>query len=59
MSETLIKENIVGARNFNNILVTVVLIVAGIGFFLAGLSSYLSINLLLITDSNSDSELKL
>jgi hypothetical protein len=52
MSETLIKENIVGARNFNNILVTIVLIVAGIGFFLAGLSSYLSINLLLITDTS-------
>ena len=52
MSETLIKEIIVGARNFNNILVTVVLIVAGIGFFLAGLSSYLNINLLLITDTS-------
>ena len=48
MSETVIKENIVGARNFNSILVMIILIIAGTGFFLAGLSSYLNINLLMI-----------
>jgi hypothetical protein len=52
MSETLIKENIVGARNFNSILVMIILLVAGTGFFLAGLSSYLDINLLKITDTS-------
>jgi hypothetical protein len=52
MSETVIKENIVGARNFNSILVMIILIIAGTGFFLAGLSSYLNINLLIITDTS-------
>ena len=52
MSETVIKENIVGARNFNSILVMIILIIAGTGFFLAGLSSYLNINLLMITDTS-------
>ena len=52
MNETVIKENIVGARNFNSILVMIILMVAGTGFFLAGLSSYLNINLLKITDTS-------
>jgi len=52
MNETVIKENIVGARNFNSILVMIILLVAGTGFFLAGLSSYLDINLLKITDTS-------
>ena len=52
MSETVIKENIVGARNFNSILVMIILLIAGTGFFLAGLSSYLNINLLIITDTS-------
>jgi len=52
MNESLIKENIVGARNFKSVFVTVVLILAGSGFFLAGLSSYLNINLLQITDTS-------
>ena len=52
MNETVIRENIVGARNFNSILVMVILLVAGTCFFLAGLSSYLNINLLKITDTS-------
>jgi len=52
MSETLIKENIIGARNFNSIIFMIILIIAGIGFFLAGLSSYLNINLLKISDTS-------
>jgi hypothetical protein len=52
MNETVIRENIVGARNFNSILVMIILLVAGTGFFLAGLSSYLDINLLKITDTS-------
>jgi hypothetical protein len=52
MSETVIKENIIGARNFNSIIFMIILIIAGIGFFLAGLSSYLNINLLKISDTS-------
>jgi len=52
MSETIIKENIVGSRNINSILVMLLLLSAGLGFFLAGLSSYLNINLLQVTDTS-------
>ena len=52
MSEEILKENIVGARNVNSVFVMIILIIAGIGFFLAGLSSYLNINLLKITDTS-------
>jgi hypothetical protein len=52
MNETVIRENIVCARNFNSILVMVILLVAVTGFFLAVLSSYLNINLLKITDTS-------
>ena len=47
-----IKEEIVGARNISNIVVTLILLTAGSGFFLAGLSSYLRINLLVLTDTS-------
>jgi hypothetical protein len=50
-TETLIKDNIVGARNFRSFSIMLVLLTAGLGFFLAGLSSYLNINLLKITDT--------
>ena len=53
MTETIFKENIVGARNFNNYLIMFVLFFAGLGFFLAGLSSYLNINLLQVTDTSN------
>ena len=52
MSETVIKENIVGSRNTNSIVVMLLLLSAGLGFFLAGLSSYLNVNLLQITDTS-------
>lgn len=52
MSENIIKENITGARNIRSIFVMLVLLFAGLGFFLAGLSSYLNINLLKITDTS-------
>ena len=52
MSEIVIKENIVGSRNINSIVVMILLLCAGLGFFLAGLSSYLNINLLQITDTS-------
>jgi len=48
-----IRENIVGARNLNTIVTTIILFFAGFGFFLAGLSSYLNINLLVLTDTSA------
>ena len=48
-----IRENIVGARNFNTFVTMIVLFFAGLGFFLAGLSSYLNINLLILTDTST------
>ena len=50
MNETLIREEISGARNFRSIVTMIVLLLAGLGFFLAGLSSYFHKNLLVITD---------
>jgi len=50
-TNTLIREEITGARNLNTFFTMVILFFAGLGFFLAGLSSYLNINLLLITDT--------
>ena len=52
MNQTVIKEEIVGARNISTIFTMGVLFVAGLGFFLAGLSSYFSVNLLGITDTS-------
>ena len=48
-----IRENIVGARNFNTFVTMIILFLAGLGFFLAGLSSYLHINLLILTDTST------
>ena len=52
MDDIIIKEKIVGSRNISSFVVTLILFFAGLGFFLAGLSSYLHINLLKITDTN-------
>jgi hypothetical protein len=52
MDDIIIKEKIVGSRNLSSFVVTLILFFAGLGFFLAGLSSYLHINLLKITDTN-------
>lgn len=52
MNETLIREEILGSRNKESILVFFVLFFAGLGFFLAGLSSYLGENFLKITNTN-------
>ena len=53
MDSTFLKENITGARNINSIVIMFILFFAGLGFFLAGLSSYLNINLLIITDTKA------
>ena len=51
MEEILIKENIVGSRNLSTIISMLLLMIAGLGFFLAGLSSYFNVNLLFVTDT--------
>lgn len=51
MSQTIVRENIIGARNISSYFLMLVLLFAGIGFFLAGLSSYLQINLLILTNT--------
>ncbi len=48
-----IRENITGSRNINNIAISLILLIAGVGFFLAGLSSYLNRNLLYVTDTSN------
>jgi hypothetical protein len=52
MNEKIIKDKIVGARNFRSILIMLILFFAGLGFLLAGLSSYLNINLIRLTDTS-------
>jgi hypothetical protein len=52
MAQETIKETIVGSRNISNIIFAIILFIAGACFFLAGLSSYLKINLLQITDTS-------
>ena len=52
MNENIIREEITGARNIRSIFTMIVLFIAGLGFFLAGLSSYLNTNLLSITDTS-------
>ena len=52
MNEAVIRDQITGARNIRSIIVMLILFLAGLGFFLAGLSSYLHINLLFISDTS-------
>jgi hypothetical protein len=53
MNQMILKEEIIGARNFRTILIMLVLFFAGLGFFLAGLSSYFNTNLLKLTDTSN------
>jgi len=52
MQDEVIKEDITGARNLRSFSIMLILLFAGFGFFLAGLSSYLNINLLKITNTS-------
>jgi len=52
MNDLTIRENITGSRNLGSFLIMFILFFAGLGFFLAGLSSYFQINLLKITDTS-------
>ena len=52
INDEILKDQITGARNIKTIIGMSVLLFAGFGFFLAGLSSYLNINLLQLTDTS-------
>lgn len=51
-SSKTLRETIIGARNIRSFSVMIILFFAGLGFFLAGLSSYFHKNLLQITDTS-------
>lgn len=51
-NEEVLRETIIGARNFRSFLLMFILFFAGIGFFLAGFSSYFHKNFLPITDTS-------
>lgn len=51
MNQSIIREEISGARNLRSIVTMIVLLFAGTGFFLAGLSSYFHKNFLVVTDT--------
>lgn len=53
MNSSLLRQNILGSRRFSNYLWAVVSLLGGLGFLLAGLSSYFKINLLLVSDPSS------
>ncbi len=48
----IIKEEIIGARNFKTYLASAILLVGGLAFFLAGLSSYFKTNFLPFTNTS-------
>jgi hypothetical protein len=52
MIESVINQKIIGSRNIGNYILTFILIIAGVGFFLAGISSYFHQNFLYLTDTS-------
>lgn len=50
MNSNVLRQNILGSRRFSNYLWAVVSLIGGLGFLLAGLSSYFKINLLIVSD---------
>ena len=47
---SLLRQEILGSRRFSNYWWATVVSIGGIGFLLAGLSSYLQVNLLIVSD---------
>ena len=50
MNSNVLRQNILGSRRFSNYFWAVVSLIGGLGFLLAGLSSYFKINLLIVSD---------
>ena len=51
MQENICQDRVIGSRRFSNYLFSTFLFAGGLGFLLAGISSYLKINLLPFSDS--------
>ena len=51
MQQDIYQDKIIGSRRFSNYLFSIFLFVGGVGFLLAGISSYLKINLLPFSNS--------
>lgn len=51
MQQDVRQDKIMGSRRFSNYFWTILLFIGGLGFILAGFSSYFKINLLLFTDT--------
>ena len=52
-NSSIFRQNILGSRRFSNYLWAVVALLGGLGFLLAGLSSYLKVNLLIVSNSTN------
>ena len=50
--QQVLKQNILGSRRLSNLLWAVIVTIGGVGFLLAGLSSYLKTNLLIVSDAS-------
>jgi len=50
--QKILKQDILGSRRLSNFLWAVIVTIGGRGFLLAGLSSYLQINLLIVSDTS-------
>lgn len=53
MNQILLRDPIIGSKTFKNIFFTIVIFFAGLGFFLAGLSSYFHQNFLVFTKTDT------
>lgn len=51
-SDAILRQSIVGSRRFSNILWATVSAIGGVGFLLAGLSSYFHTNFLIVSDTS-------
>ncbi|MFM7792401.1 MAG: photosystem I assembly protein Ycf4, partial [Microcystis panniformis] len=49
----ILRQEVVGARRPSNYFWAVIVSIGGLGFLLAGLSSYLKVNLLLVSDTSA------
>ncbi|MEL6441669.1 MAG: photosystem I assembly protein Ycf4 [Cyanobacteria bacterium J06621_8] len=52
VKQQILKQNILGSRRLSNLFWAVIVTIGGVGFLLAGLSSYLKVNLLIVSDTS-------
>ena len=51
-TQQILRQEILGSRRLSNLLWAIIVTIGGVGFLLAGLSSYLKINLLIVSDTS-------